>query len=251
MAKRKRNGKKRPKKSSPHPKPKISKRTKGTRRKPIEQIKAKGKRIQSKPVPKVRSKVHRNKKTTTNKTTKHKVKRSVPTKPFKEILRPSTEVRKSSIKNINPAKVSRKRGAKIISFKFTAKNLENKIDQFNKGTIIADAELNKLQTKDRPKGAKSYRQPKGVIIIVKGKNGEGELAFPSPPDFVVNKTNVKAFANGVMEKAVGSIYKRSDRKNRKNLWVSKSKKKFDVSGEPIDPTQISELLIRYIYHTPK
>lgn len=249
MAKKKSHAKSRNKKNKANRKQSISKRPKKTGSKPIEEIKTVRKSTTKNTSKASVGKVHSNKKTATNKAVKSKIKRKQPTEKITEIIRTSDKVRKDSSKSIKAAGISRAKGAKIIAFKLTAQKLENKIVQFNKSN--ADKELDLLQFRDKPKGSKSYRPPKGVIIIIKGKNGEGELAFPSPPDFVVNKTNVKAFVNGVLEKSVGEIYKRSDKRNRKNLWVSSSKKKFDVSGEPVDPTQISEVLIRYIYHTDK
>jgi hypothetical protein len=151
---------------------------------------------------------------------------------------------KAKVSGSTKAKTSeivRKRGQNTIGFKLHGKTIESKIASFN--ATNADKHLTYFQTKDKPIKNKGYKPPKGVIIIVKGKPDQGELAFISPPDFVVNNTNVKAFTNGVLEKAVKDIYVSSDR----GKFIGKKKKKYDASGEPIDPTDIKEVVIRYIY----
>jgi hypothetical protein len=150
-------------------------------------------------------------------------------------------------KNNPQPEIKRKRGQNTIGYKLKSKKLENKISEIQ-NSKEAEKHLDYFQNKDRPKKGAGSKPPKGIIIILKGKKDQGEIAFVSPPDFVVNKKNVKAFTKGVLEKAAGEVYKRSDSKNRKNLWVSKQKSKFDVSGEPVNPTEINEVVIRYIYH---
>jgi hypothetical protein len=154
-----------------------------------------------------------------------------------------TPVRKVAKKQ--PLQIKRKHGENLVGFKFRSKSLEKNIDLLDTSKDVKK-QLDYFQSKNRPKKGAGYKPPKGVLVILKGKNG-GEWTFKSPYDFVVNQKNIKGYIKGIVNKAEEKIT--YSRKNQpRNVRVGKYKK---ISGteydDPIDPNDINEIIIRYIY----
>lgn len=98
--------------------------------------------------------------------------------------------------------VETKRGSNAIRFTGTTENLK---DPDN----IPDKTLDYHIKKNRPVKGAGFKAPRAVVLIVKIRRTDGgpmkPLSLITPPDFVVNKANVKKFIKDNLEDLKSNI----------------------------------------------
>lgn len=113
----------------------------------------------------------------------------------KFIKRPSVSIQKQRSKS----------GSKSDTVDMTFNNV-NDIDR--KVDLIKDIPNSEIRKRMRP-----GKPPKGALIIITLKDGR-TITKKTPPDFVVNPANIKAFTEGIIEKM----------RDDYNEWLSSSQK---------------------------
>jgi hypothetical protein len=176
------------------------------------------------------------------KSTKKKGKVPKPKKSSRKIVfrRSNIKTRNRTKKKKNPSvTISKTRGSNKLDFTFKNVRSISKKAILIKDSPEVSKSIDTMLKKNYIKG-KGIKPPKGVVIIASDtKNKKGKVSV-SPPDFVVNKRNIKAYVEGIFEE-IENEYEESDFEEDNDFMSG------DGSDENVNPDGINLLSIKFIY----